>query len=199
VGVKIQVAALATASVLLAPSAGAAGTDGRGPAGQQLSVSATSGLDVKGSTVDVRGRGYDVEKGIYVAFCVVPAPGKVPTPCGGGADTSGGTGSSAWVSSNPPSYGKGLATPYESGGSFSVRLHISNKINDSTDCRKVACAVVTRADHTRTDDRSQDVFVPVTFASTSGSTLPWAIGGAGLLAAAAMGVVVLRRRRTSPS
>jgi hypothetical protein len=126
-------------------------------------VSRTSGLDPDSATVTVKGAGFDPSKGIYVALCVKPAKGQAPTPCGGGADTSGESKSSAWVSNNPPPYGANLAVPYGSGGTFSVTLRLSALIGD-IDCRSTSCVIATRNDHTRSSDRSQDVLVPVTFA-----------------------------------
>ena len=129
-----------------------------------ITVSKSTGLDPAGESITVSGSGFDVTKGIYVAVCVDNGPGQVPTPCLGGVDTSGSGGGSAWISSNPPSYGKGLATPYGPGGSFTVTLSVvaSDPVT-GTDCGKVQCAVVTRADHTRTSDRSQDARVRLTF------------------------------------
>jgi hypothetical protein len=129
-----------------------------------ITVSKSAGLDPAGESITVSGSGFDVTKGIYVAVCVDNGPGQVPTPCLGGVDTSGTGGGSAWISSNPPSYGEGLATPYGPGGSFTVTLSVvaSDPVT-GTDCRKVQCAVVTRADHTRTADRSQDARVRLTF------------------------------------
>ncbi len=131
-----------------------------------LTVSDISGLNVDGDTVTVSGSGYDMEKGVYVAFCIVPVPGQRPTPCGN-VDISGGSTSAYWISSNAPPYGDGLALPYGSGGTFSVELSLgatfNNPPNGSVDCRVVSCAVVTFSDHTRLSDRSQDVIVPVTF------------------------------------
>ncbi|MEU6645823.1 hypothetical protein ABZ863_25185 [Saccharomonospora sp. NPDC046836] len=133
-------------------------------AAPRLSVSQTSGLDPAGATITVQGSGFDVGKGIYVAVCVDNGPGQLPTPCLGGMDTSGGGGGSAWISSNPPSYGEGLATPYGPGGTFSVTLTVTARDPvTGTDCTKVSCAVVTRADHTRSSDRSQDARVPLRF------------------------------------
>lgn len=132
-------------------------------AAKRLSVSKTKGLDRAGATVTVTGSGYDVNKGIYVAFCLDNGPGVMPSPCGGGADMSGSSGSSAWISSNPPSYGEGLAEPYGKGGSFSVRIQVSQMIGD-VDCAVRGCAIVTRNDHTRTSDRSQDVRIAIRFA-----------------------------------
>lgn len=130
-----------------------------------LTVSQATGLNPAGQVVTVSGSGYDEEKGIYVAFCVVPPAGEAPSPCGGGIDLSGTGGASQWISSDPPSYGEGLAIPYGPRGTFTVQLAVSPMVSDSIDCRVVQCAIVTRNDHIRASDRSQDVFVPVTFAA----------------------------------
>ncbi|HEV7720698.1 MAG TPA: hypothetical protein VGO60_05420 [Iamia sp.] len=130
-----------------------------------LRVGQSQGLSPAGQQVGVSGSGYDVSKGIYVAFCVVTPPTTAPSPCGGGIDQTGATGASAWVSSDPPSYGVGLATPYGPGGSFSVTITVAPVIADGFDCRRIQCAIVSRNDHIRTGDRTQDIFVPVTFAA----------------------------------
>ncbi|WP_108664295.1 hypothetical protein [Euzebya rosea] len=146
---------LAGTTILLAPVPAAAAPS--------IQVTPDTDLDPAGHTVTVRGDGYDTTKGIYVAWCVVPPPGQVPSPCGGGADQEGTSESSVWVSSNPPPYGVGLARPYGLGGTFEVDLVVTRWINDEVDCLVTACAVTTRNDHTRTNDRSQDVFHPVSF------------------------------------
>ena len=128
-----------------------------------LSVDTVKALDPNGATLTITGQGYDPLKGIYVAFCVEPKRDQPPSPCGGGADTTGATGASQWVSSNPPPYGRGLAVPYGADGSFTATLHVTAPINTNLDCREVQCVVATRNDHTRSTDRSQDVFVPVAF------------------------------------
>lgn len=129
-----------------------------------LTVSQASDLDPAGTVVQVTGTGYDTFKGVYVAFCLIPPLDQQPTPCGGGATIEGTTGASHWISSNPPSYGQGLAVPYGPGGSFSVTMTVSSQIGH-VDCQRVRCAIVTRNDHSRTTDRSQDLFVPVSFAA----------------------------------
>ncbi|MEU5884949.1 hypothetical protein [Spirillospora sp. NPDC047279] len=188
------------ATLLLTPAAHAAtggGATATGPKGQTLSISQADGLAAAGTTLTAIGRGYDTGKGVYVAFCKDNGPGKVATPCGGGADTSGKTGGSQWISSNPPPYGKGLAVPFGPGGTFNVEIKVSAKLTDALDCTEVKCVVTTRADHTRTSDRSQDVRVPVTFDDGSGGPLPFIIGGGvaiGLLAVGG-GILVTRRRR----
>ncbi|BEL10849.1 hypothetical protein Q0Z83_090400 [Actinoplanes sichuanensis] len=161
-----QVTVAATALLIVAVTGTPAVAAGR------LSASKTKGISRSGETITVTGRGYDVTKGIYVAFCLDNGPGVMPSPCGGGADMSGASGASVWISSNPPSYAEGLATPYGRGGGFRVSIRVSQMIGD-IDCAVRGCAVVTRNDHTRTSDRSQDVRIPVRFAApTTGATEP---------------------------
>ena len=131
--------------------------------GMTLTASPAVGLSASEASVRVTGTGYDVNRGIYVAFCVDNGPGKVPSPCGGGQDRDGSSGSSVWVSSFPPYYGTGLAQPYGQGGTFDVTLRVQAQLAEDVDCRRVRCAVVTRADHTASDDRTLDVAVPVEF------------------------------------
>ncbi|MER6179305.1 LPXTG cell wall anchor domain-containing protein [Streptomyces sp. NPDC001652] len=160
--------------MLTVVSPAAAADTATGPEGQKLTVSRSAGLDPAGETVTVSGTGYDTEKGIYVAFCVDNGAGRTPTPCVGGVDMSGESGASVWVSSDPPSYGEGLAKPYKGSGhdgSFSVRLKVRAE-DANTDCTKsgVTCAVITRNDHTRGGDQSQTVRIPVTFGGAGSST-----------------------------
>lgn len=129
-----------------------------------VTVSPRQALSSSGATVRVRGKGFNRTVGIYVALCVTPAKGQLPSPCGGGVNMSGKVPASAWISSNPPAYGRTLAVPFSAGGSFDVRLMVSPMIGD-VDCRVTSCSIVTRADHTRPGDRRSDVIVPVTFSS----------------------------------
>jgi cell division septation protein DedD len=151
-------------AVLVTATAALLATATPATAAPNITVSKSTGLDPAGDTITVSGSGFDVTKGIYVAVCVDNGPGQVPTPCLGGADTGGGNGGSKWISSNPPSYGQGLATPYGPGGTFTVTLSVvAVDPVTGTDCTRVQCAAVTRADHTRTSDRSQDARVPLAF------------------------------------
>lgn len=131
-----------------------------GPTGQILTVNTTSVRD--GQKLTITGSKYNKKIGIYLAFCVVNAKGVAPGPCGGGVNASGGSGDSIWISSNPPAYGKSLAIPFSKSGGFKQRLTVSRYIGD-VDCAKVKCAVVTRADHTKSTYRKADVIVPVKF------------------------------------
>ena len=137
-----------------------------GPHGESLKVSKSTAIK-SGDSIVVSGQHFDETVGIYVAMCKVVPKGQLPSPCGGGADKTGVAGASECVSSNPPTYGLGLAKPYLPGGRFSVTLKVSPLIlvpkGKSIDCRKVACAIYTRADHTRGDDRAYDIAFPLTF------------------------------------
>ena len=129
-----------------------------------VTVSATDDLDPAGQVITVTGTGFDEEQGIYVSVCVDNGPGQLPTPCLGGVDTTGGTGSSVWVSSNPPPYAEGMTIPYGPGGSFEVTIFATGGDAElGIDCAVVTCSLVTRSDHTATDDRSQDTRTPLTF------------------------------------
>lgn len=133
-----------------------------GPEGQELVVTPVNDLATEDQKLKITGTGYDEDKGIYVALCVDNGEGELPTPCIGGVDMSGGSHSSAWISSNPPDYGKDLAVPYGKGGTFEVELTVDAR-DEFTDCFEATCVLATRADHTLSGDRSQDVKVPVSF------------------------------------
>jgi hypothetical protein len=132
-----------------------------GKSGEILKVSKIVGI-VSGEKITVTGQHFDETVGIYVAMCVLVKTGILPSPCGGGIDQSGATGASIWISSNPPSYGVGLAKPFLPGGRFSVSIKVSPMIG-KLDCRKIKCAVYVRADHTRGDDRTHDLAIPISF------------------------------------
>jgi hypothetical protein len=127
----------------------------------KLSVSQTTNLNPNGTSVTVRGSGYDISKGVYVIVCTQAAPGTQST-CVGGINIDGSSPSSVWVSSNPPSYAIGLTTAFQPDGSFNIDLLAVAKSGD-LDCTLVKCGVVTRSDHLRYTDRTQDVFVPISF------------------------------------
>jgi hypothetical protein len=162
---RFVLASAVVLSLLLAPSAAASPSSVtvKNPNGQSLTVSQTRGLNPQGQRVTVNGRGFNPTVGIYVALCPVPQRGQRPGPCGGGVNLDGRDPASAWIASNPPPYGAAVAQPYDRNGRFRTRLFVSPMIGD-IDCRVTACAIVTRADHRRTQDRRYDVVVPVTFA-----------------------------------
>ena len=129
----------------------------------KLFVSQTNNLNPNGTAVTVRGTGYDVNKGVYVIVCSQAAPGPQAT-CIGGVNIDGSSASSVWVSSNPPNYAIGLTTPFSPDGSFTVDLVVVAK-SGALDCTVLKCGVVTRSDHLRYTDRTQDVFVPISFSN----------------------------------
>ena len=119
-----------------------------GELGQTLTTSATSVAN--NSVITVTGKRFDESVGIYLAICVIPKSGLQPTPCGGGVNKAGVGEGSFWISSNPPPYGVGLAD------------RVAKKIG-KFDCTKVKCAITVRADHLRSEDRSHDLYLPITF------------------------------------
>ena len=131
----------------------------KGAQGQVLSVTKTTAKS--GSILTVNGNYFDETVGIYLAFCVIPPKGKAPTPCGGGVNKAGLGEASFWISSNPPPYAIGLTQEFLPGGRFTQKVKISRKIG-KFDCTKVKCAITVRADHLRSNDRSSDLFIPIT-------------------------------------
>lgn len=162
-------ACLVAAGALITPATvGADPTGSRtrtGPDGQTLTVTPADGLDPAGSTLRVKGTGFDTSVGIYLALCVDNGPELAPGPCFGGAAMSGGAGGSYWISSNPPPYAVGLTEPYTEDGSFEFDLHVVSE-DENTDCfdPETTCVVATRADHLNSALRNADVKVPVSFA-----------------------------------
>ncbi len=151
------VALVAAITVASMPASSAASI--KGLQGQVLSVSKTTVKN--GSMVTVKGNYFDETVGIYLAFCVIPPKGKAPTPCGGGINKAGTGEASFWISSNPPPYAVGLTEEFLPGGRFTQKVKISKKIG-KFDCTKVKCAITVRADHLRSNDRSSDLFIPIT-------------------------------------
>ncbi|MFS8197380.1 hypothetical protein ACLVWQ_01710 [Streptomyces sp. CWNU-52B] len=171
-------AASATAAALtvgLATSASAATVTRSATVGgttYDLSLTAPDSLSAAGQNISVTGSGYNTLQGVYVGLCVIPegvVPGDPstytsrPTPCLGGADQSGTTGASHWVSDQGGGTVANSST-YGTGGSFTVSVHVHPEIAAGQVCgTDVDCAVVTRADHTGSGNRSYDVYLPVTF------------------------------------
>lgn len=196
-------AAVLALGALSAGAAGAAGssTTVTGAGGQSLTVSNTVDVSAAGEKLTVAGSGFDDFKGVYLAVCLTPAPGERPTPCGGGIDMTGESQTSVWISSNPPSYAKGLTTAYGPDGSFEATVFAAPELPDGRDCRDVPCALVSRADHTRSSDRTQDVVIPLTFSTQdTDSAAPALLVAMGLgvlvlLTAIPLGVLAAHRRR----
>lgn len=146
-------------AITIASMPASSATSAKGAQGQVLSVSKTSVKD--GAMLTVNGKYFDETVGIYLAFCVIPPKGKAPTPCGGGVNKAGVGDASFWISSNPPPYAIGLTEEFLPGGRFTQKVKISKKIG-KFDCTKIKCAITVRADHLRSNDRSSDLFIPIT-------------------------------------
>lgn len=134
----------------------------------RLKLSQAVGLNPTGTLITVTGSGFDVSKGVYVFVCN-QATWNANRRCVGGINMDGNSPLSQWISSNAPGYAKGLTIPFGQDGTFSVPLLV-RAIDESTnliDCTKEQCGVVAFADHTRREDRSQDVFVPISFGAGS--------------------------------
>lgn len=144
----------------LSPFPAHASTSASIPNGSTITIEKKS--FTKATLVTVTGKGFDETVGIYLAFCVIPKKGELPTPCGGGVNKLGTGESSYWISSNPPPYGVGLAIPFSPGGRFTEKVKVTPKLG-KFDCRKVRCAITVRSDHLHEGDRTHDIFIPVSF------------------------------------
>lgn len=169
----VGAAALAVAAAAAPPAAAAESATSK--SGGRLTVSKTQALDPAGEAVTVTGTGFGRVRaggynGIYVSLCQSQGAGKLATPCVGGADMEGASGSSLWIGDKVPPYGAGLAKPFNKGaGAFEYRLTLKAK-DEFVDCAKVTCVVQVRADHTSSGDRADDAAVPVTWSAGPGPT-----------------------------
>ena len=152
--------ALALIAALAAPTAASAASSASLSNGSTISISTKT--FTKSTLVTVTGKNFDETVGIYLAYCVVPSKGALPTPCGGGVNKIGTGESSYWISSNPPPYGIGLAIPFTAGGRFSEKVKVTPTLG-KFNCRKVKCAITVRSDHLHEGDRTHDIFIPITF------------------------------------
>ena len=155
----IRKVVIALALTLVLPTPAQAAVSASSANGASISIDKNSFS--KNTLVTVTGKDFDETVGIYLAYCVVPKKGALPTPCGGGVNKTGVGDASYWISSNPPPYGIGLAIPFTPGGRFSEKVSISRSIG-KFDCRKVKCAITVRSDHLHEGDRTHDIFIPVT-------------------------------------
>lgn len=163
--ISICISIFALMTIAVAPSNAATSRIASGKNGISMTVSKSLKLNPNGADITVSGKGFTAKAGIYVALCVKVKSGMKPGPCGGGADMTGATGASLWLSTNPPAYAVDIAKPIAADGSFKVKLRVAAMIGN-IDCRTIKCAIYTRADHLRSDDRSADIAFPVTFAKT---------------------------------
>jgi hypothetical protein len=129
----------------------------------------------EGDRIVVTGEGYTPDRGVYVAICAVPAEvdGR-PGPCLGGVpeqtEQELEAGSVQWAPSNWINsefawriFGaRGFDD--RDAGSFTAYLLVGPATEDAVDCALVECGIFTRNDHTASDDRVQDIYLPVAWA-----------------------------------
>ncbi len=130
----------------------------------------------EGQRIVVTGEGFDPSRGIYVALCAVPADAETkPGPCLGGVPETDGAepveeGAVQWAPSNwiNDDWAWRLfgARGFDDDGAFTAYLEVPAASDEESglDCAATACAIVTRNDHTASNDRVQDVMLPVGFA-----------------------------------
>lgn len=126
-----------------------------------------------GKELEIIGSGFDAGIGIYVAICAIPAsPDEKPSPCLGGipngADDGAAAGdaalSSVWITDDwawRAFATQGYQDPET--GSFVAHITVPEPVMEGLDCRTTRCAIATRADHTASSDRIQDILLPVAF------------------------------------
>lgn len=183
-----------------------------------LRVDRNEKLSATSDTVKVAGHGFDPTKSIDVSLCRMPTAGASPAPCLG----DGGGAGAAWVASGPSPEGRVPTDTFGADGTFAVELRVRSVLADGVDCRTTPCAVVTRNDASRPNDRSQDLVIPLSFAradaaptsdtaargdeqaqavvddesSGGAGATPWIIGGIVVVLAAGVLTVVVRRLRS---
>ncbi|MGJ0202692.1 hypothetical protein [Leucobacter sp. gxy201] len=157
-------------------SSQATGDDGRV---RELRVESADGAPADlgavaaGDTFAITGSGFDAGIGIYVSVCAIPdTPAQKPGPCLGGIPEGAEEGNaatedltSAWVTDDWA--WRAFAThrySVASAGTFAVELTVPAAASNGIDCRETRCAITTRADHTASDDRAQDMLLPVRYA-----------------------------------
>ena len=152
----------------------ATGEDGRERALSAVDASGSpadlSALE-PGDRITIKGSGFDSGIGIYLAFCGIPAsPEEKPGPCLGGIPEGATEGTvdtdaltSAWIT-NDWAWRAFATHRFDDGGAFEITLTVPPAEGEGIDCREQRCAISTRADHTATSDRVQDMLLPVEYA-----------------------------------
>lgn len=126
----------------------------------------------EGDRIVVTGSGYTPGRGLYVAICAIPAQldGR-PGPCLGGVpeqtEEELPEGSVQWAPSNWINdefawriFGaRGFDD--RDAGEFTAYLLVGPAADASVDCAAVECGIYTRNDHTATEDRVQDIYLPI--------------------------------------
>ena len=123
---------------------------------------------VPGQQLRVIGSGFNSGIGIYVSFCEIPEePDQKPGPCLGEVPASEELAEAAdheelasrWITNNWA--WKSFATDSFDGDGFDVPIVVPEPVGNGADCLTNLCGVSTRADHTFSKDRVQDLYIPL--------------------------------------
>ncbi|GAB2571907.1 hypothetical protein GCM10027269_29420 [Kribbella endophytica] len=129
--------------------------------------------------------------GFYLLTAVDNGPGKQASPAIGGADMTGASGTSQWITNFPYAGSEELVVPI--GTDLVARTSVEVKSSDEhTQCAEApnGCVLYVRADHRSTGNRTFDVRIPLQFAP-AGAGGARAVADAGRRAAGAVGEQVV--------
>ncbi|WP_083933714.1 HtaA domain-containing protein [Kribbella catacumbae] len=158
----------------------------RNASGQSVVVSAADGKQLKvvsgklllanGAKVNVRASGLHNSKanttaapsGFYVLTAVDNGPGKQASPAIGGADMTGSSGESQWITNFPYAGSEHLVVPIGADLVAKASVKVSSA-DEHTDCTKApnGCVLYLRTDHRSTGNRQFDVRVPLQFVASA--------------------------------
>ncbi|NEA30880.1 HtaA domain-containing protein [Streptomyces sp. SID13031] len=145
--------------------------------GKQLKVVSGKLQVVSGAKVNVRVTGLTNSKanttaapsGFYVLTAVDNGPGKQASPAIGGADMTGSSGESQWITNFPYAGSENIVVPIGADlvAKASVKISAADELTDCTEAR-TGCVLYLRTDHRSTANREFDVRVPLQFVATAG-------------------------------
>lgn len=144
--------------------------------GKQLKVVNGKLQVVSGAKVNVRATGLTNSKanttaapsGFYILTAVDNGAGQQASPAIGGADMTGSSGESQWITNFPYAGSESIVVPIGADLVAKAAVKIS-AADQNTDCAKVAggCVLYLRTDHRSTGNRLFDVRVPVQFVASA--------------------------------
>ncbi|MEV6287797.1 HtaA domain-containing protein [Kribbella sp. NPDC051770] len=117
--------------------------------------------------------------GFYLLTAVDNGPGKQASPAIGGADMSGASGTSQWITNYPYAGSEELVVPI--GGDLVATTSVEVKsFDENTKCAEAAngCVLYLRADHRSTGNRSFDVRIPLVFGGERQAAVGQYVAGA---------------------
>lgn len=144
---KITIAIAALALSIVAPSA--AHAQAKVVGGPLTNVPASGG------TIHLQISSFPTKGGLYVQQCIAPVDMKRPSECNQAAQL--------WISTQPgATYAPTADIQFKPAATF-------KGATQDVDCTKVSCGIYLRYDHTVPNDFSEDQFIPLTFASSTGA------------------------------